>query len=66
MPRKVRELIRDLKAAGFIDRGGKGSHRNYKHPSGTKMTLSGRSGEDAKGYQEKALKVALEEAENEK
>ena len=29
MPRKVRELIADLEAAGFVDRGGKGSHRNY-------------------------------------
>ena len=32
MPRKVRDLIRDLKKAGFIDRGGKGSHRNFVHP----------------------------------
>ena len=30
MPRKVRELIRDLERAGFNDRGGKGSHRNYE------------------------------------
>ncbi|MEJ7590058.1 MAG: type II toxin-antitoxin system HicA family toxin [Planctomycetaceae bacterium] len=32
MPRKIRELIADLQAAGFSDRGGKGSHRNYVHP----------------------------------
>src|SRR5947208_650117 len=31
MPRKIRELIRDLEAAGFINRG-KGSHRNFIHP----------------------------------
>ena len=30
MPRKIRELIRELEAAGFVDRGGKGSHRNYQ------------------------------------
>ena len=24
--------------AGFIDRGGKGSHRNLMHPSGTVLT----------------------------
>jgi len=33
MPRKIRELIEDLKRAGFIDRGGKGSHRNFIHPN---------------------------------
>lgn len=31
-PRKIRELIRDLEKAGFVNRGGKGSHRNYEHP----------------------------------
>jgi predicted RNase H-like HicB family nuclease len=28
VPPKIRELIADLQAAGFVDRGGKGSHRN--------------------------------------
>jgi predicted RNA binding protein YcfA (HicA-like mRNA interferase family) len=32
VPRKVRDLIRNLKKAGFVDRGGKGSHRNFVHP----------------------------------
>ena len=32
MPRKLRELIKDLEAAGFINRGGKGSHKKYIHP----------------------------------
>jgi predicted RNA binding protein YcfA (HicA-like mRNA interferase family) len=27
MPKKIRELIRELEQAGFINRGGKGSHR---------------------------------------
>ncbi len=31
MPRKVREVIRDLQRAGFVDRGGRGSHRNFTH-----------------------------------
>ncbi len=61
MPPKVRELIRDLKAAGFVDRGGKGSHRNYFHPAGVRITLSGSTGSDAKPYQEKAVKAALEQ-----
>jgi len=32
MPRKIRELVRDLVKAGFEERSGKGSHRNYSHP----------------------------------
>jgi predicted RNA binding protein YcfA (HicA-like mRNA interferase family) len=36
VPPKIRELIADLEKAGFVDRGGKGSHRNYVHPKGIK------------------------------
>ncbi|MGQ0752656.1 MAG: type II toxin-antitoxin system HicA family toxin [Betaproteobacteria bacterium] len=32
MPPKVRELISELERAGFTNRGGKGSHRNFVHP----------------------------------
>jgi predicted RNA binding protein YcfA (HicA-like mRNA interferase family) len=63
MPRKVRELIRDLKKAGFINRGGKGSHCTWKHPSGAYITLSGHDGDDAQRYQEKELAEALRKAE---
>jgi predicted RNA binding protein YcfA (HicA-like mRNA interferase family) len=63
MPRKIRELVRDLESCGFVNRGGKGSHRNYVHPSVTKpITLSGKLGDDAKHYQEKAVKAAIEES----
>lgn len=62
MPRKLRELIADLKKAGFVDRGGKGSHRNFKHASGIKVTLSGKPGDDAKPYQVREVEKALEEA----
>ena len=63
MPRKVRELIRDLEAAGFVNRGGRGSHRNYVHPSVTKpITVTGALGGDAKKYQEKAVRDAIREA----
>ncbi len=65
MPRKIRELIRDLLAAGFKDRGGKGSHRNYKHPSGIRITMSGKPGDDAKAYQEMAVRRVLQEVGNE-
>ena len=32
VPRKARELIAELTRAGFVDCGGKGSHRNFVHP----------------------------------
>lgn len=51
MPPKIRELVDDLERAGFSNRGGKGSHRNYKHPKVTRpVTLSGGLGDDAKQY----------------
>lgn len=53
--------MRELEKAGFVDRGGKGSHRNYKHAQGIKITISGRPKDDAKPYQEKATKIALKE-----
>ena len=49
MPPKIRELIADLEAAGFVERGGKGSHRNFTHPKVTRpVTISGAPGDDAK------------------
>ncbi len=63
MPRKVRHLIADLERAGFVNRGGKGSHRNYMHPKGVRVTLSGHPGDDAKHYQERDVKRALDAVE---
>ena len=63
MPRKIRVLIRELEKAGFVNRGGKGSHRNFLHPSGVILTLSGKSGDDAKVYQEKLVKQKIEESQ---
>ncbi len=62
MPRKVRELITDLEEAGFANRGGKGSHRNFIHPEGVRITISGKPGADAKHYQEKDVKKAIEKS----
>jgi predicted RNA binding protein YcfA (HicA-like mRNA interferase family) len=46
MPRKIRELIRDLERAGFVNRGGKGSHRNFACPKVPKpVTISGKIGD---------------------
>jgi predicted RNA binding protein YcfA (HicA-like mRNA interferase family) len=63
MPRKIRELIRDLQRAGFVNRGGKGGHRNFEHPAGVRITLSGKLGADAKPYQEREVLRSIEEAE---
>jgi len=60
MPRKVRQLIADLETAGFLNRGGKGSHRNFTHPKRVRVTLSGGSSDDAKPYQERDVRRALE------
>ena len=63
MPPKVRELIKFLKQAGFEDRGGKGSHRNFIHPNVSKpVTISGKLGDDAKKYQIRAVEKAVQEA----
>lgn len=61
MPKKIRELIRHLKKAGFVDRGGKGSHRNFTHAKGSKITLSGGLSHDAKRYQERDVEKAVRE-----
>lgn len=55
----------DLKKAGFVNRGGAGSHRNYEHPTGTKLCLSGSEGKDAKKYQEKEVKSVIAKAKEE-
>lgn len=67
MPRKIKQLIRELEKAGFVNRGGKGSHRNFVHPDLLKpLTISGKLNDDAKQYQERAIKSAIEELENER
>ena len=63
MPPKVRELIAELERAGFTNCGGKGSHRNFAHPKVPKpITISGAPGDDAKHYQVRAVKRAIEES----
>ena len=62
MPKKIRELLKELEMAGFIDRGGKGSHRNLIHPKGIVLTVSGHPGDDAKPYQVRLVRNKLKEA----
>jgi len=64
MAKKIRELIQELVEAGFyeIKGTGKGAHRKYTHalyPGA--VTISGKSGEDSKPYQEKQVRQAIEE-----
>ena len=60
MPRKIRQLISELEAHGFVNRGGKGSHRNFIHPGlSLVVVISGKTGDDAKHYQEAAVKNAI-------
>ncbi len=63
MPPKIREIISQLESAGFVSRGGKGSHRNFVHPNVTQaVTISGHPGDDAKHYQIRAVRSAIEES----
>ena len=64
MPRKIRQLLADLRSAGFLETGsgGKGSHRKLLHPEFPgAVTVSGKPGDDAKPYQEQQVGRAVEE-----
>jgi predicted RNA binding protein YcfA (HicA-like mRNA interferase family) len=64
VPPKVRDFVSDLKKAGFVNRGGKGNHRKFVHPRVQKpVVISGNLGDDALDYQQKAVKRAIEEAQ---
>ena len=63
MPRKIRQLLADLRRAGFaqLPGRGKGSHTVWAHPLAPdeQPTIAGRPGDDAKPYQEQQLRAAL-------
>jgi predicted RNA binding protein YcfA (HicA-like mRNA interferase family) len=60
MPRKIRQLIKDLQDAGYVLVSQQGSHRKFKHAKKPgSVILSATSGEDAKPYQEKQVRNAL-------
>jgi predicted RNA binding protein YcfA (HicA-like mRNA interferase family) len=65
MPRKVRDLVREIESAGWtLISGGKGSHRKFSHPRSTrKVILSGQLGADAFHYQEKLVGQAVQEVQ---
>lgn len=63
MPRKLRQLIAELRDAGFVllPGRGKGDHALWAHPLAPEhqLTIDGQAGDDAKRYQEKQIKTAL-------
>jgi len=66
VPRKICELAKDLQDVGFklVTGAAKGSHRKFTHTNFQgAVTLSGKDGEDAKRYQEKQVKKAIEEVQ---
>jgi len=63
VPQKIRDLLKALHDAGFIEisGAGKGSHRKFAHPKYPgAVTVSGKAGDDAKRYQEKQIVRAIE------
>jgi predicted RNA binding protein YcfA (HicA-like mRNA interferase family) len=63
MPPKIRELIRNLERAGFVNVGGRGSRRNFKHPNlSYRVTVSGNPGADANRYQLMEVQQAIKES----
>jgi len=62
MPKKIREVENLVLKAGWNNRGGKGSHRNYVHSiTDAVVTICGRAGDDCPRYLERQITKALEE-----
>lgn len=61
MPRKIRDLLKDYRKAGFqIVKGGKGDHRKLRHEKiPGAYIVDGKEGDDCKPYQEKDLLKAI-------
>ncbi len=62
MPKKIRELKKLLRQAGFTYRSAKGSHTRWVHPllPSEPITIAGKDGDDAKPYLEKEVTRKLE------
>ncbi len=62
MPPKLRDLRGELRRAGFAIDHQTGSHRVWKHPRlpGFSVVLAGHDGADAKPYQERQVRRALQ------
>ncbi len=65
MPRKIRQLKRDLRHTGAYLVQEEGDHEKWKHElvPDLYVELSGADGDDAKPYQEKRLRAFLQRIE---
>ena len=67
MPRKIRQLKKDLTDLGFTRRSIKGSHQVWIHPLLVEhITIARKDGEDVPAYLERKLKIALRILKEEK
>lgn len=65
VPRKIRDLLKDLRQAGFVlVPGGKGSHRKFQANGGKIiMIVPGRDGDDAQTYLERQVQQKIKESQ---
>ena len=64
MATRIRDLEAEMKRHGFLQRPGKGSHRVWWHPRGTRrVAISGKGRDDADHYQIKQVREAIAEIE---
>ncbi len=65
LPRKIRDLERDLRRAGFVRRQGKGSHRQWVHHlmPDRPLTMSGSLGTAGRRYRETQIREVLADLE---
>jgi hypothetical protein len=66
-PVKVGDLVAELERAGFVNRGGKGSHRNFTLERCSRpVTIAGNTGADAKQYHIRAVRHTIRESKDER
>ena len=66
MPKKIRQLKKLLRKAGFSYRQGRGSHTIWTHPllPDEPITVAGKDGDDAKPYLEQQVNKRLKKLED--
>ncbi len=66
MPRKIRDVVKDLKKAGFyLVSGGKGSHRKFKHQKISEAAIvPGKDNDDARPYLEKQVRDLIDKTKD--
>lgn len=62
MPKKLKEIRKILKEAGFSCKQAKGSHEKWSHPLLKRpIVIAGKDSKDAKAYLERQVERSLEE-----